>query len=141
MTLSGFALNIHRSISGHSFLENLVQFASCSSAKSALLDTESEMVCDTASSNCQSKMALYGAGILVGGVAIGYFIGKTFGNKTARCNRAVKLSTDKVVDTVDIEDFGEKMAFCRCWKSQKFPYCDGTHTAHNKETGKFRSKP
>ncbi|KHJ89424.1 zinc finger CDGSH type, partial [Oesophagostomum dentatum] len=40
-----------------------------------------------------------------------------------------------VVDTVDVEDIGEKKAFCRCWKSEKFPYCDGAHTKHNKETG------
>ena len=23
----------------------------------------------------------------------------------------------------------------RCWKSKKFPYCDGAHNAHNKATG------
>ena len=23
----------------------------------------------------------------------------------------------------------------RCWKSKKFPYCDGSHAKHNKETG------
>ena len=22
---------------------------------------------------------------------------------------------------------GEKKAFCRCWKSKTFPYCDGSH--------------
>ena len=22
---------------------------------------------------------------------------------------------------------GDKKAFCRCWKSKKFPYCDGSH--------------
>ena len=25
--------------------------------------------------------------------------------------------------------------FCRCWKSKKFPYCDGSHAKHNEETG------
>ena len=34
----------------------------------------------------------------------------------------------------DIEDSGKKV-FCRCWKSKTFPYCDGSHVAHNKETG------
>ncbi|KAK6059710.1 zinc finger CDGSH type [Cooperia oncophora] len=53
----------------------------------------------------------------------------------ARVNLKVQLSNDKVVDTVDVEDIGEKKAFCRCWKSEKFPYCDGAHTKHNKETG------
>ena len=23
----------------------------------------------------------------------------------------------------------------RCWKSKKFPYCDGSHAKHNAETG------
>jgi CDGSH-type Zn-finger protein len=133
MTISGFALNFNRTITGPLFIENLVQFASCST-KSALLD-DSKMTCDNASSDCQSKMIMYGAGLIIGGVALGYFIGKTYGSKTSRCNRDIKLSTDKVVDTVDIEEIGEKKAFCRCWKSKKFPYCDGTHTAHNRETG------
>ncbi len=25
--------------------------------------------------------------------------------------------------------------FCRCWKSNKFPYCDGSHNKHNQVTG------
>uniref|UniRef100_A0AC34GSR2 CDGSH iron-sulfur domain-containing protein 2 homologue n=1 Tax=Panagrolaimus sp. ES5 TaxID=591445 RepID=A0AC34GSR2_9BILA len=118
-------------MAGPSFIENLVQFASCSS-KSALLD-ESEMTCDN--SNCQNKMMMYGAGLAIAGIGLGYFLGKTYGTKAPRCNRDIKLSTDKVVDTVDIEEIGEKKAFCRCWKSKKFPYCDGSHTAHNRETG------
>jgi CDGSH-type Zn-finger protein len=24
---------------------------------------------------------------------------------------------------------------CRCWLSNKFPLCDGSHVKHNKETG------
>lgn len=27
------------------------------------------------------------------------------------------------------------MAFCRCWKSSTFPYCDGSHAKHNEECG------
>jgi len=30
---------------------------------------------------------------------------------------------------------GERVALCRCWKSAKFPYCDGAHNALNKTTG------
>ncbi len=30
---------------------------------------------------------------------------------------------------------GETVAFCRCWQSGKFPYCDGTHRKINAETG------
>lgn len=49
----------------------------------------------------------------------------------------------KVVDFVDmtaeetvcaIEKNG-KLVMCRCWRSKKFPYCDGSHVAHNKKTG------
>lgn len=52
-----------------------------------------------------------------------------------RVNRKQKLAEDKVVNCFDMEDLGDKAAFCRCWKSSKFPYCDGTHNAHNKDTG------
>ncbi len=24
---------------------------------------------------------------------------------------------------------GETKAFCRCWQSKRFPYCDGSHQA------------
>uniref|UniRef100_A0A7M5XE22 Iron-binding zinc finger CDGSH type domain-containing protein n=1 Tax=Clytia hemisphaerica TaxID=252671 RepID=A0A7M5XE22_9CNID len=52
-----------------------------------------------------------------------------------RFNTAHELDKAKVVNSYDIEDLGDKVAFCRCWKSKKFPYCDGTHNAHNKLTG------
>nr|ACO15461.1 CDGSH iron sulfur domain-containing protein 2 homolog [Caligus clemensi] len=52
-----------------------------------------------------------------------------------KLNNSIKLDSDKVVDTVDIEDIGDKSVFCRCWKSKKFPYCDGSHNKHNKQTG------
>jgi CDGSH-type Zn-finger protein len=41
----------------------------------------------------------------------------------------------KVVDTVKTEDLGKKAVFCRCWRSGKFPLCDGAHAKHNAETG------
>ncbi|XP_072038394.1 CDGSH iron-sulfur domain-containing protein 1-like [Amphiura filiformis] len=50
-------------------------------------------------------------------------------------NQTVQKDTEKVVHSFDIEDLGDKQAFCRCWKSSKFPYCDGSHNKHNKETG------
>lgn len=28
---------------------------------------------------------------------------------------------------------GKRVAFCRCWQSDKFPYCDGTHRQVNAE--------
>lgn len=52
-----------------------------------------------------------------------------------RINYLIKPECEKVVDIEDIEDLGEKVAYCRCWKSKKFPYCDGAHSKHNQETG------
>ena len=34
-------------------------------------------------------------------------------------NKSVQKDKDKVADVIDIEDLGEKTAFCRCWKSKK----------------------
>jgi len=28
---------------------------------------------------------------------------------------------------------GKPVAFCRCWRSTKFPYCDGSHTQWNEQ--------
>ena len=69
---------------------------------------------------------------------LGYFQDKLKvlpGFQAPRSNTKVKMDCAKVVDTVDIEDMGSKGVFCRCWKSNKFPYCDGSHTKHNAETG------
>jgi len=55
--------------------------------------------------------------------------------KVARVNLKIRQSEAKVADFVDIEDIAEKAAFCRCWKSKNWPYCDGSHGTHNKETG------
>ena len=49
----------------------------------------------------------------------GYVIYSVFNKKCTQCvNRSVKKSVPKVVDAYDIEDLGEKTAFCRCWRSQ-----------------------
>mmetsp|Transcript_35195 Transcript_35195/g.78205 ORF Transcript_35195/g.78205 Transcript_35195/m.78205 type:complete len:112 (-) Transcript_35195:368-703(-) len=60
----------------------------------------------------------------------------------SRVNTKVKMAEAKVVDFVDcgeIENLGQfkdgKLVMCRCWKSETFPYCDGSHVKHNKETG------
>jgi len=63
-------------------------------------------------------------------------------SKRVRLNDKVKLTEAKVVDSVDcgeIENLAQfkdgKLVMCRCWKSDKFPYCDGSHVKHNSETG------
>ena len=43
-------------------------------------------------------------------------------------NRPARLELNK-------NDIDKKIAFCRCWKSKKFPYCDGAHREHNEKCG------
>ena len=50
-------------------------------------------------------------------------------------NLSLQKDQNKVVDTVTTDDIGDKKVFCRCWRSAKFPYCDGAHNKHNEETG------
>ncbi|KAI1715237.1 iron-binding zinc finger CDGSH type domain-containing protein [Ditylenchus destructor] len=92
------------------------------------------MVAQDTISLSPAKAALYATVILGGGVVIGYLVSKKLA-RGKRCNHKVKLDSDKIVDTVDIEDGGQKQVFCRCWHSKQFPHCDGSHNQHNKETG------
>ncbi|KAK7865209.1 hypothetical protein R5R35_003925 [Gryllus longicercus] len=55
--------------------------------------------------------------------------------KKAAVNPNIKKNVEKVVDMFDLEDIGDKVAFCRCWRSKNFPYCDGSHTPYNRESG------
>ena len=41
----------------------------------------------------------------------------------------------QVKDIVFKDEIGEKKSFCRCWLSEKWPYCDGSHSKWNKLTG------
>ncbi|KAK0395853.1 hypothetical protein QR680_001463 [Steinernema hermaphroditum] len=114
------------------------EWTSSGSSTSSPASNIIEMVCAHsagASSTCHSKLIAYAVALAAGGAALGYLIGWKLGKKRARHNHVHKLSADKVVDTVDLEDVGEKMAFCRCWKSHKFPLCDGSHNKHNNCTG------
>lgn len=56
-------------------------------------------------------------------------------NKLPKVNQSLMKEDPKVVSQMDIEDIGDKIAFCRCWRSKKFPLCDGAHNKHNAETG------
>ncbi|CAF5091933.1 unnamed protein product, partial [Rotaria magnacalcarata] len=64
-------------------------------------------------------------------------------SKPEHINKAIKKDVDKVVDKYDIEEVtgqcdaasNKTVSYCRCWKSKKFPLCDGSHNAWNKETG------
>mmetsp|Transcript_36087 Transcript_36087/g.61532 ORF Transcript_36087/g.61532 Transcript_36087/m.61532 type:complete len:104 (-) Transcript_36087:267-578(-) len=79
------------------------------------------------------------------GVGIGALLVLLLGPKggSGQINESVQKSEAKVAticplkdieDTVTASDKGV-VAYCRCWRSKKFPYCDGAHAAHNKATG------
>ncbi|KAK7491877.1 hypothetical protein BaRGS_00016896 [Batillaria attramentaria] len=55
--------------------------------------------------------------------------------KDVPVNMKIQKESAKVVNMVDIEDLGDKISYCRCWRSKKFPLCDGSHNKHNEETG------
>ncbi|XP_028007325.2 CDGSH iron-sulfur domain-containing protein 1 isoform X2 [Eptesicus fuscus] len=77
--------------------------------------------------------------IAAGTAAIGYLAYKKFYVKDHRNKTMVNLHIQKddpkVVHAFDMEDLGDKAVYCRCWRSKKFPFCDGAHTKHNEETG------
>jgi CDGSH-type Zn-finger protein len=51
-----------------------------------------------------------------------------------RINNGIRPQSPLVKDVIVLE-VGQKMAICRCWKSKKFPQCDGAHVEHNKIYG------
>uniref|UniRef100_A0A0N4Z1T9 ZnF_CDGSH domain-containing protein n=1 Tax=Parastrongyloides trichosuri TaxID=131310 RepID=A0A0N4Z1T9_PARTI len=98
------------------------------------------MTCSMATGSCgttpchTTKAVLYGVALLGAGIGLGYYLSNHFSGKY-RINKKLKLDQAKVVDVIDVEDIGEKVSLCRCWKSEKFPYCDGSHNKHNQECG------
>ncbi|KAG2483944.1 hypothetical protein HYH03_017193 [Edaphochlamys debaryana] len=53
-------------------------------------------------------------------------------------NPSIRKSEEKVADIIKVANVPKpKAVFCRCWRADasKFPYCDGSHVKHNKETG------
>mmetsp|Transcript_21008 Transcript_21008/g.62851 ORF Transcript_21008/g.62851 Transcript_21008/m.62851 type:complete len:101 (-) Transcript_21008:2350-2652(-) len=52
-----------------------------------------------------------------------------------KINASIRKEEEKVVDFLKTDEMKGKAVMCRCWKSDKFPNCDGKHVAHNKDTG------
>ncbi|XP_063376893.1 CDGSH iron-sulfur domain-containing protein 2 homolog [Cydia fagiglandana] len=75
--------------------------------------------------------------LVIGGISYYSYqtIKKAQAGGNGHVNHCVRKDIDKVVDFIDIEDITEKAVLCRCWKTKNWPYCDGTHASHNKETG------
>ncbi|XP_073343110.1 CDGSH iron-sulfur domain-containing protein 1 [Pagrus major] len=69
-----------------------------------------------------------------GGFLVGQYLSRR-GCKKGQVNTSISKDSPKVVHSFDMEDIGTKAVYCRCWKSKKFPYCDGAHAKHNEETG------
>ncbi|KAM4555767.1 CDGSH iron-sulfur domain-containing protein 1 [Odontesthes bonariensis] len=69
-----------------------------------------------------------------GGFLVSHYLSRR-GCKKAKVNTSISKDSPKVVHSFDMEDIGTKAVYCRCWKSKKFPYCDGAHAKHNEETG------
>uniref|UniRef100_A0A8D9ENR3 CDGSH iron-sulfur domain-containing protein 2 homologue n=1 Tax=Cacopsylla melanoneura TaxID=428564 RepID=A0A8D9ENR3_9HEMI len=46
-----------------------------------------------------------------------------------------KNQSQPIVDYVMIDDMKPMNAYCRCWRSKKFPLCDGRHLWWNNRTG------
>lgn len=47
-----------------------------------------------------------------------------------KINLDIDPTSPKVVHNIELKA-GEKCVICRCWRSKKFPLCDGSHAKHN----------
>eukprot|EP00438_Fugacium_kawagutii_P006630 Skav235729 [mRNA] locus=scaffold1686:2400:8752:- [translate_table: standard] len=63
-------------------------------------------------------------------------------SKPGLVNPGIDKASAKVATVKSMKDIeetcknnGGKAVFCRCWRSSKFPYCDGAHASFNKECG------
>ncbi|XP_059168406.1 CDGSH iron-sulfur domain-containing protein 1-like [Physella acuta] len=72
-------------------------------------------------------------------IALGLYVAwqcfRSSNKPPSKINPGIDKSKDKVVTSVNVEDVGDNACYCRCWRSKKFPMCDGSHNAYNQETG------
>ena len=52
-----------------------------------------------------------------------------------RINKKIDLGSPKVATIETLENEKQKKVYCRCWQSDTFPLCDGSHAKHNEATG------
>ncbi|VDP94570.1 unnamed protein product [Echinostoma caproni] len=71
--------------------------------------------------------------------ALGYSVYTTvmlhMGKHKCHINPNISKHLNKCATVIDVESITGKTAYCRCWRSAKFPLCDGAHNKHNEETG------
>lgn len=93
----------------------------------------------SASNSFHKAEIITAVSVTFGAAAVGILIYKTFFSKSTcvkpKVNLDLQKDNPKVVHAFDMEDLGDKAVYCRCWRSKKFPYCDGAHAKHNQETG------
>lgn len=46
-------------------------------------------------------------------------------NKKPAVNLKIQKETAKVVNIIDVEDIGEKVSYCRCWRSKRVSHRKG----------------
>jgi CDGSH-type Zn-finger protein len=59
--------------------------------------------------------------------------------KVILVNPSIDKTNPKVGHVCTLQDIEDivvekgKVSYCRCWRSEKFPYCDGSHNKYNAE--------
>mmetsp|Transcript_99637 Transcript_99637/g.121854 ORF Transcript_99637/g.121854 Transcript_99637/m.121854 type:complete len:102 (-) Transcript_99637:133-438(-) len=73
------------------------------------------------------------------GALVGFLVSKAL-SKPTLVNPGIDKGSEKVATVQSLKDVEQtcknnngKAVFCRCWRSSKFPYCDGSHGKYNKE--------
>ena len=75
-------------------------------------------------------------GLGIGMLVSVYLIPKA---KAVRVNPGIQKDSSKVATMCQVKDIEDMVkdsgvkAYCRCWRSKNFPYCDGSHTSYNKD--------
>jgi CDGSH-type Zn-finger protein len=61
--------------------------------------------------------------------------------KDGLCNPSIMKDQAKVATMAKVQDVEDLLkekaavAYCRCWRSKSFPFCDGSHAKFNEASG------